>query len=420
MNSKRLFLKSILASAFAPLALKAEGFFDAPQDPSNQLLAHEDFWEHIRSEYLLKPDYINLENGYYSMTAQPVLEAYLQDVRKINLEASYYMRTVQYEQRDQVRTLLAKTVGCELEELIITRNTTESIDTIISGIDWKAGDEALMAEQDYGSMLEMFRQQGKRFGIVNNTVSVPTNPKTDDELVSLYEKAITPRTRLLMICHVINITGHILPVKKICDMAHSKGVEVVVDGAHAIGHLDFKISDLGCDYYGSSLHKWLGVPLGSGLLYVRKEKIKQIWPLLGDTGLKEDDILKLNHTGTIPVATTLAIQHAISYQEKIGIKRKEERLRFLKEYWVSKVKDLPRVQMYTPTDSQRSCAIANVGIDGIKPGDLAKLLLSKYKIWTVAIDYAQVHGVRITPHVYTTTAELDQFVTALTEIASKN
>ncbi len=420
MNSKRLFLKSILASAVAPLALKAEDLFGMKQVDTEPARENVDFWEQIRSDYNLKPDYINLENGYYSMTANPVLEAYLQDVRKINLEASYYMRTVQYEQRDQVRTLLAKTVGCELEELIITRNTTESLDTIISGIDWKAGDEALMAEQDYGSMLEMFKQQAKRFGIVNNTVSVPLDPKSDDELVALYEKAITPRTRLLMICHVINITGQILPVKKICDMAHTKGVEVLVDGAHAIGHLDFRISDLGCDYYGSSLHKWLGVPLGSGLLYVRREKIKQIWPLLGDTGFKEDDILKLNHTGTIPVATTLAIQHAINYQDKIGIKRKEDRLRFLKEYWVNKVKNTPKIQMYTPGDSQRSCAIANVGIEGVKPADLAKLLLTKYKIWTVAIDVANVHGVRITPHVYIRTEDLDQLVNALLEIAAEN
>jgi selenocysteine lyase/cysteine desulfurase len=333
------------------------------------------------------------------------------------MEGSYYMRTVQYENKHRSKERLAKLLGCSGEELIITRNTTESLDTIISGIDWKSGDEAIMAEQDYGSMLDMFKQQANRFGMVNKLISLPLNPQNDDEIIKLYENAITSKTKLIMICHMINITGQILPVKKICDMAHSKGVEVMVDGAHAVSHIDFKISELNCDYYGSSLHKWLGVPLGVGILYVKKEKIKQIWPLFGEYGFKEDEIRKLNHTGTFSVASDIAINHAIDYNNAMGIKRKEERLRFLQNYWTSRIKEIKNIQLNTPTDPQRSCGIANVGIKDLKPSELAKILLQKYKIWTVAIDTSNVHGVRITPHVYTTTNELDKFVKALKEIA---
>lgn len=417
MNSKRNFLKSMLLTATLPLTIKAKNIMEElPKEWTKE--ENNDYWQTIRNDYKLKPDYINLENGYYSILAQPVLEKYIKDLQMVNTEGSYYMRTVQYENKQKSKERLAELLGCAYEELIITRNTTESLDTIISGIDWKQGDEAIMAEQDYGSMLDMFKQQAKRFGMVNKLISLPLDPKNDEEIVSLYENAITSKTKLIMICHIVNITGQILPVKKICDMAHSKGVEVMVDGAHAVSHIDFKINELNCDYYGSSLHKWLGVPLGVGILYVRKEKIKQIWPLFGEFGFTDEDIKKLNHTGTISVASDIAINHAIDYQKAIGIKKKEERLRFLQNYWTSKVRDIKKINLNTPKDPKRGCAIANVGIEGIKPADLAKTLLQKYKIWTVAIDTSNVHGVRITPQLFTTTNELDKFVAALTEIAN--
>ncbi|MFN5920433.1 MAG: aminotransferase class V-fold PLP-dependent enzyme, partial [Bacteroidota bacterium] len=288
-----------------------------------------------------------------------------------------------------------------------------------SGIDWKAGDEAVVAYQDYGSMLDMFRQQQRRYGIVVKYVSVPPHPKSDKDIVEVYEQAITPRTRLLMICHIINTTGHILPVKKICDMAHRKGVEVMVDGAHAIAHIDFRINDLNCDYYGSSLHKWLGAPLGAGLLYVRKDRIRKIWPLFGEGAYADDDIRKLNHTGTNPVAVDIAVNHAIDYHVAIGIKRKEERLRFLQQYWTKKVRKLKKVNIHTPLEDNRSCAIANFSIEGLSPAELSGALFNKYRIWTVAIDNPQagVRGVRVTPHLYTTTATLDTLVNAVSELA---
>jgi selenocysteine lyase/cysteine desulfurase len=273
-----------------------------------------------------------------------------------------------------------------------------------------------MAEQDYGSIVNMLKLMENRYGIVRKTVSVPNLPSSDEELVELYRKAMTAKTKLILVSHMVNITGQILPIKKICDMAHAQGAEVLVDGAHTFAHLNFKIPDLGCDYYGASLHKWLSVPLGAGLLYVRGGKAAGLWSMMADWEMK-DDITHLAHRGTHPVATDLAILNAIAYYEALGADRKEARLRYLQNYWTSRVKKLPNILLNTPTDAARACAIANVGIKNIKPADLAKALLDKYKIWTVAIDSANVQGCRITPNVYTTLPELDVFVKALTELA---
>lgn len=373
----------------------------------------EDFWEAIRSGYKLKPDYINLENGYYCFLPQEILESYLNHIREVNYQGSYYMRTVQWDNKRKMAAKLAELAGCTAEELIITRNTTESLDMIIGGQSWKAGDEAVMAEQDYGAMLDMFKQVEKRNGVVRKVVSIPNHPASDEEIVNLYTRAITEKTRLLMVCHMVNITGQILPIRKICDMAHSKGVEVLVDGAHAFAHINFSIPDLDCDYYGASLHKWLSVPLGSGILYVKKGKSSKIWPLLGEEGKKEDDIYRLNHIGTHPVHTDLAIANAIEFYLKIGRDRKEARLRYLQNYWTSRVRNLSHIEVNTPEDPKRYCGIGNVGVKGMKPQELAETLLKKFKIYTVAIDGAGVHGCRITPNLYTTTKELDVFVESL-------
>ncbi len=380
--------------------------------------ASEDFWLSIRGGYRLKPDYINLENGYYCILPTETLEHFINHVREVNYQGSYYMRTVQFDNKKNVAAKLAKLAGCPEDELIITRNTTESLDMVIGGLDWKVGDEAVMAEQDYGAMLDHFKLIAKRYGVVNKVVSVPNHPKSDEELVELYSKAITPKTRLLMIGHMINITGHILPVRKICDMAHSKGVQVMVDGAHAFAHIRYNIPDLDCDYYATSLHKWLSVPLGAGFLWVKKDNIAKVWPLLADSpDRKPDDIGRLNHIGTHPVHTDLAISNAIDFYNTLGPERKEARLRFLQNYWTSRAVKFPHVVINTPVEDQtRCCGIANVGIKGMKPGDLAKTLLDKFKVYTVAIDGANVQGCRITPNVYTTTSELDTFVKALGEL----
>jgi selenocysteine lyase/cysteine desulfurase len=381
-----------------------------------KLAGDEDFWATIRQGYKLKPDYINLENGYYNFLPEQVLEKFIGHVREVNLQGSYYMRTVQFDNKKAMASKLAAVAGCSPDELIITRNTTESLDMVIGGLDWKPGDEAVMAEQDYGAMLEMFKHVSKRYGVVNKVVSVPNHPKDDDEIVNLYASAITDKTKLLMVCHMINITGHILPVRKICDMAHSKGVQVLVDGAHTFAHIKFAIPDLDCDYFGTSLHKWLSVPLGAGVLYVKKERIGGVWPLIAEGERKPDDISRLNHIGTHPAHTDLTIGDSIDFYNVIGAERKEARLRYLQNYWTSKVRDLPNIILNTPADPSRSCGIANVGVKSLKPSELGDVLFKKYRIYTAPIDGAGVHGCRITPNVYTTAADLDVLVKALKEL----
>jgi selenocysteine lyase/cysteine desulfurase len=382
--------------------------------PVGEVANDEDFWASIRGKYNLATDYINLENGYYCIQPAEVLEKYMDHIRQVNLEGAHYMRTVQMDNKAIAAAKVAELAGVSAEELIITRNTTESLDMVISGFKWNAGDEAVMAEQDYGAMLSMFKQVARRQGIVNKIISIPLHPKDDEEIVALYASAITPKTRLLMVCHMINITGQILPVRKICDMAHSKGVQVMVDGAHAFAHIRYTIPELACDYYGSSLHKWLSAPLGAGLLYVKKESIPHIWPIFAEGDKDENNISRLNHTGTLPVATDLTVTDAIDFYHQLGPGRKEARLRYLQNYWTAKVRHMPHVILNTPEGPTRSCAIANVGIKGIKPADWARILFEKYKIYTVAIDSAGVHGCRITPNVFTTTAELDALVNAIT------
>lgn len=416
--NKREFLRTLTVSALAVTAARQTASATPQSHPTTEETG-SDFWEKIRADFRPEPGWINLENGYYCVLPQTVLAASLEHARQVNALGSRYLRTRQADDKLAIRRQLAAFAGCAPEELIVTRNTTESLDTVISGFDWQPGDEAVMAAQDYGSMLEMFQQQARRHGIVNRVVSLPNHPKSDEEIVELYRQAINSRTRLLMVCHVVNITGQILPVRKICEMAHHQGVPVMVDGAHSFGQLEFKIPDLDCDYFGSSLHKWLGAPLGTGLLYVRRNRIAGLWPLLGDTGNPTDDIRKLNHIGTNPVHAELAIADALAFHERVGSRRKEARLRFLQEYWTRQVRNLPGITLNTPAASDRACAIANVGIDGRAPAEVARELLDRYRIWTVAIDApaAGVQGVRITPHLFTTTSDLDVLVGALRDLA---
>jgi selenocysteine lyase/cysteine desulfurase len=386
---------------------------------AENLAGDEEYWAGIREAYKLKPDYINLENGYYNFLPVPILEKYIAHIREVNYQGSYYMRTVQWDNKKKGASALASLLGCSADALIITRNTTESLDMIIGGFPWAAGDEAVMAEQDYGAMLDMFRQVSDRHKIVRKIISLPNHPSSDEEIVDLYARAITPKTRLLMVCHMVNITGQILPIRKICDMAHERGVQVLVDGAHAVAHIRFNLDDLHCDYYGASLHKWLSVPLGAGILYVSKKHIDHIWPLIAEGPREKGDISRLNHTGTHPAATDLTILDAIEFYNLIGPDRKEARLRYLQQYWTSRISGSPNIVLNTPSDPARACGIANVGIRTMKPSLLAETLLKKYGIFTVAIDYAGVHGCRITPNVYTSTEDLNSLVKALKELGNQ-
>lgn len=418
---KRTFLKRFsIASMVALPAVQAISQLVKEMEwiSLDELAEDEEFWAKIRTLYKLNPDYINLENGYYCMMPEAILEKYKAHVDHINFEASHYMRTVMAENRLALRKKLAKLAGVDFNELVVTRNTTESLDLVIGGQHWNKGDEAIMAEQDYGAMLNHFRLMKERYGVVNKIVNLPNHPTSDEEIVKLYEDQITDNTRLLMICHMVNINGQVLPVKKICDMAHSHGVEVMVDGAHSFAHIDYTIPDLGCDYFGTSLHKWLSAPLGAGMLWVKKDKIKNLWPVFAESVKDEDDIMRLNHTGTTPIHVELGVSNAIDLHLAIGSKRKEKRLKFLKKYWTEKVKDNPKIIINTPWEEHRHGAIANVRIEGMTAKEMSQKLMDDYKIWTVAINRPNVHGCRITPNLYTSTKELDKFVEALNEMAS--
>jgi selenocysteine lyase/cysteine desulfurase len=287
------------------------------------------------------------------------------------------------------------------------------------GMDFKPGDEILTTTQDYPRMLTTLRQREKREGLVLKLIKVPIPPKNLDDITSAFEKGITNRTRLILIAHQINITGQITPVKHVCEMARAKGIETIVDGAHSFAQFDFKQQDLACDYFGTSLHKWLYAPKGTGLLFVRKEKIAKIWPLMAAESKQASDIRKFEEIGTHSAAPKLAIGEAILFHNGIGGKRKEARLRYLSRYWMNRLKDVPRVRFNTSFDPTQSCAIANVQIEGVDSTAIGNYLFDKHRIFTTPIRHEEFQGIRITPNVYTTLGELDRFCTLMETIARK-
>jgi selenocysteine lyase/cysteine desulfurase len=385
--------------------------------PAAESVTAEDFWAEIRRVYPVPSAYINLENGYSSPQPAATYAAFQAHQKTINDGLSFYMRRKMAEDRLAVKKALAALAGVSPDELVITRNTTESLGTVTHGLTYAPGDEAVMCDQDYGSMLQQFRQESRRHGLKCVEVALPLVPEDDEQIVGIYERAITARTKVLLVSHMINITGQLLPVRKIAEMAHGRGVAVIVDAAHSFAHVRYAVPDLGGDYLGASLHKWLCTPLGAGILYVKKDKIPTLWPLLGEASVPDDDIRKLERLGTQPTWTALAILDAIRFHNMVGAERKEARLRYLQQYWTDKVRGVTKVYLNTP-GGDRACAIANVGITGMTPKALADALFDKHRIYTVAIDAKSVKGVRVTPHLYTTTGELDALVGAIREIAA--
>lgn len=378
------------------------------------------FWNKVRADYTLTDAYINLESGYYNIIPQPTLKALQAHIEAINLRGSHYMRNDQFPDKKRVVQSLAEVVGCEADSLILTRNTTESLNTVIKGIPWKAKDHIIFANQEYGAMQQMIRQVAKRFNLAITNLDIPMHPESDEEIVAHYEALITPQTRLILVSHMVNITGHILPIKKICDMAHGHGIEVLVDGAHCIGHFDFKINDLNCDYYGSSLHKWLATPLGCGLLYINPKHQDTLWPLFTEDHQMTEGIQRFGHQGTHPVYHDLAIENAITYYQALGPHRKEERLRTLATRWMDALRDHENIRLNTPNQKERYAGIANVGLKNMRASELATKLMDKYGIFTVAIEGAGVDGCRITPNVFTTDEEIDEFTKAMLQLGNKS
>jgi selenocysteine lyase/cysteine desulfurase len=312
---------------------------------------------------------------------------------------------------------LADLAGCSPDEIAVNRNSTEALNTVIFGLNMKAGDEVILCKYDYPSMENAWKQREKRDGVKLVWVDLTLPYDNDRDILNAYEKAFTPNTKVLHITHVINWTGQIMPVKKLADMAHAKGAEVILDAAHSFAHLDFKFPETACDYSGVSLHKWLCAPIGSGMLYIKKDKIKSTWPLLSSANPESDDIRKFESLGTRSSASEMSISYAIDFHNIIGIRRKEARLRFLKNYWAEKAIKIPKVKMNTSLSPQYSGALCNFSIEGWKGTDIEAKLFEKYKIHTVGIDYEKINGVRVTPHVYTNLQELDRLVKGITEIA---
>ena len=379
----------------------------------------EDFWSWIRESFTVSPNLINLNNGGVSPQPKVVQDAHIRYYQYSNEAPSYYMWRILDAGREALRTKLADLAGVSADEIAINRNATEGLNTIIFGLNLKAGDEVVLSKFDYPNMKNAWMQREKRDGIKLNWIDIPQPLEDDNAIVDLYRKAITPKTKIVHITHLINWTGNIVPVKAIADMAHGKGCEVIVDAAHSFGHIDFKIEDTGADYFATSLHKWMCAPFGSGLMYIKKDKIKSVWALLSAVEPDGPDIKKFENLGTRSFASEMAIGAAVDFHNVIGAKRKEDRLRYLKNYWVEKTKNLPKAQLFTSLKPQYSCALTCMGFEGWKAQELDAYLYEKHKVHVVSIVHEKVNGVRITPNVYTTLGELDRFCNLMEAIARK-
>jgi selenocysteine lyase/cysteine desulfurase len=382
-----------------------------------QLASDEDFWYYVQQSFTVSGSLINLNNGGVSPSPKTVQEAMKRYQDYSNEAPSYYMWRILDQGREPLRRNLARIAGCSGEEIAIHRNASEALETVIFGLDLKAGDEVVLSKQDYPNMIHAWQQRELREGIKLVWADLNLPSEDNEYMANEYIKLFGPKTKVVQITHTINWNGQILPVRKIADAAHARNIEVIVDGAHSFAHFQFMIPDLGCDYFGTSLHKWLSACIGSGMLYVKKEKIAKLYPLFAAGNAKSDDIRKFENLGTRPFFIEQAIEKAIEFYEMIGAKLKEERLQYLKNYWMTKVKDIPKVHLGTSMKSGFGCAIGIVSVEGRKPGELEAFLLSYYGVHTVAIEWENIKGVRITPNVYTTLQNLDVLVQGIEKFA---
>ncbi|HEX8188822.1 MAG TPA: aminotransferase class V-fold PLP-dependent enzyme [Pyrinomonadaceae bacterium] len=401
-------LKDVRAAARRVAHLTAE---EAARD--------EDFWFDIQQSFSVTRGLINLNNGGVSPSPRLVTEALVRYIWQQEDATAYTMWQILEPQSETIRTGLADLFGCDREEVAITRNTSDSLEALLFGIDLKPGDEVLTTTQDYPRMLTTLRQRERRERIRIRLVKIPVPPKDPSEVTAAYESGFTPRTRLVLVSHMINLTGQITPVRDICELARRRGAETIVDGAHSFAQFPFKRDDLGCDYFGTSLHKWLHAPKGTGMLYVRREKIKNVWPLLAAEKAQDADIRKFEETGTRSAAQRLAVGEALLFHHGVGPGRKEARLRLLARRWMDQLKGEPNVRFNTSFDDRQSCAIANVHVEGTDPTALCDHLMRRHKIFATPIVHEEFKGVRVTPSVYTTLKELDRFSEVMAGIARK-
>jgi selenocysteine lyase/cysteine desulfurase len=383
----------------------------------SELATDEDFWHYIQQSYTIAPDFINLNNGGVSPAPKTVADAMKLSYDISNQAPSYYMWRIVDQGREPLRKNLARLAGCDAEEIALHRNASEALETVIFGIELKAGDEVVLTKQDYPNMIGAWKQRERREGIKLVWIDLDLPSEDENYLVSKYTDAFTAKTKVVQVTHMINWIGQKMPVRKIADAAKKMNIDVLVDGAHTFAQFEFLIPELNCDYFGTSLHKWLGAPVGTGLLYIRKEKIKGIWPLFGAGDKEDDNIRKFEHLGTRPFFIEEAVDKAIDFFDMIGAKRKEERLHYLKNYWMNKVKDIPKVKLHTSFKKEFGCAIGLVSVDVKTPAELDGYLWENYKIHAVGINWENIHGVRITPNVYTSTKNLDRLVEGIEKFA---
>lgn len=425
-NRRSFFNKAGALSATAFLSSLAQpvwaknlhgALMDAETLSPSQLATEEEFWYYVQQSFTVSAGIINLNNGGVSPAPKSVQEAMKRYYDYSNEAPSYYMWRILDQGREPLRKNLAKVAGCLPDEIAINRNSSEGLETVIFGLQLHRGDEIVVCKYDYPNMINAWKQREMRDGIKLIWVDLEIPKEDENYFVSQYVNAMSSKTKVVHITHIINWNGQILPVKKIANEAHKRGLEVIVDGAHSFAHFDFKIPDLDADYFAASLHKWLYAPIGSGLLYVRKEKIKNVYPMFATDNPLKDDIRKFEALGTRPFFIEQAISKAVEFHEMIGSERKEKRLHYLKNYWMEKVKNIPKVKLQTSLLPQWGCAIGFVGIEGRKPEELDSYLLDKYKVHTVAINWEGLHGIRVTPNVYTTTKNLDVLVEGIERFA---
>lgn len=379
----------------------------------NEVVQNESFWYQIKNAYTVSPAIVNLNNGGVSPQPRVVQEAVERYNRMSNEAPSLFMWRTLNQGKEPIREKLADLGSCLPEEIAINRNASEALETIIFGLPLKAGDEVVLTKQDYPNMINAWKQRAHRDGIVLKWLNLELPIEDQQQLIDTFTSAFTAKTKVVHITHMINWVGQILPVKEIGAIAHERGIEVLVDGAHTFAHIDFNIPDLNCDYFGASLHKWLSAPFGTGMLWVKKEKIKKIYPLFAAPEFDSDNIRKFEHLGTRSLAIEQAIGQAVDFYHMIGTERKEARLRYLSNYWISRVKDLPFVRIHSPQNPQLNGAIGSFSIDGMDSRDLTNKLFKDFKIHTTGIKWENINGVRVTPNVYTVTKDLDRLVKAI-------
>ena len=424
MNARRDFLRQVVPAGLVGVAALKTDWLGriasasaavADRTPA-ELAADETYWREIQQAFTLDRTILNFNNGYTCPSPRVVHEALKRYLDISNQAPIHYMWNQMEPNVETVRRNLAAEVGCDPEELAITRNASEGLQIAQLGIDMQPGDEVVTTDQDYGRMLDTWDQRVRRDKIKVTKISFPVPTTNLSELTDRITRAITPKTKVIHICHITNLTGQLFPVRDIARLARARGIQTIVDGAHAFAHFPFKVSELECDYYGCSLHKWLLAPVGTGFLYVRRENIARLWPLTPAAASKADNIRKFEEVGTHPAANHNAIGEALAFHQAIGTERKAARLRYLNDRWAKRVDKLPGVKILNSREVNQAWGLFNVSLERVDAPKAYDFLWTKYRIITAAIKRDDYQGLRVTPNVYTTLGEVDTFATAIEDL----